>query len=572
MYGDSGSASIDTNFYSNGWHTIYAYSYDENGNISPESYVNVYINNTGFFPSGDPSVQINAPDEGTTVWGVWDVSLSAYDDFSSISQINYGIDGVPMGTIYGNEGDFNMYTEAYYNGWHTVYAYSIDYAGNVSPTVYTDVYVENIGGGGNPGRFIIPGPKQPTNCFVPSVNETLALLTWDLVVDAVAYVIVYNDPTLVIVADASHPSPAATAKPAPLTCSSKSGVKSIEVGKVNNYSMTGLAGNSQYNVVVCAKDSKGNLSAPAATNFKTLASAVTGAPAPTSLNATNITKTGMSLNWTSGGLSTTGFQVSYLAGKKAPASCKLGTILQAGKATTLAVSKLKPSTNYTFMVCSKDAKGDLTAGPSVSVLTSALPIAQPAKNLTDSAILPTSLNLSWVSGGGTISGYHVVYQAGAVAPKNCKTGKVLSAGKKTSVTVRSLIQDTEYTFMVCALDASGAPVPGPSLTATTALSPAPAPKAFHATAIKTNQLTLDWASGKGVTTGFVISYLPGKKAPTSCSQGTVLQPGDATSYVLSGLTPASFYSFMICSKNSAGTLTNGPKLVSKTAALPKAKK
>lgn len=67
-----------------------------------------------------------------------------------------------------------------------------------------------------------------------------------------------------------------------------------------------------------------------------------------------------------------------------------------------------------------------------------------------------SVQLSWTSGGGTTTGFVVVWAAGATAPSDCTatTSERATGISASPYTVSSLVEGTQYSFRVCATDGS----------------------------------------------------------------------------------------------------------------------
>jgi hypothetical protein len=94
-------------------------------------------------------------------------------------------------------------------------------------------------------------------------------------------------------------------------------------------------------------------------------------PNPTGLTPTVNSYSQITLNWTSGGGTTTAFQIAYQAGATAPADCNSGTVISSGvvgAATSYPISSLQPGTQYSFRVC---AVGSVAGALSGGVTTNA---------------------------------------------------------------------------------------------------------------------------------------------------------------------------------------------------------
>jgi hypothetical protein len=96
-------------------------------------------------------------------------------------------------------------------------------------------------------------------------------------------------------------------------------------------------------------------------------------PNPTGLGAVATNYTTVTLNWTSGGGSTVGFQVAYQLGSTAPSDCNSGTVISSGiigAATTYGVTGLLAGSTYSFRVCAAGAvAGTYSTGVTVTQAT-----------------------------------------------------------------------------------------------------------------------------------------------------------------------------------------------------------
>src|SRR5690606_7751951 len=117
------------------------------------------------------------------------------------------------------------------------------------------------------------------------------------------------------------------------------------------------------------------------------------------------------------------------------------------------------------------------------------------------------------------------YQAGAVAPLSCSDGTQIGEGSinGTAHVVSGLNASTQYTFLICAINANATPAPSPGVAATATTSSMPPPpqaSGLSATAISADRIDLEWTSGGGSTAGFRIAYQTGATPPASCGAGT----------------------------------------------------
>jgi hypothetical protein len=303
-------------------------------------------------------------------------------------------------------------------------------------------------------------------------------------------------------------------------------------------------------------------------------------PDPTSLTAIASSATEIDLSWASGGGTTSGYRISYLAGATAPGNCSTsgGAILiDANRitGTSFPVTSLNDDTEYSFRVCAADSHSPTTIsrGVTKSATTLSLPPPNPS-GLTAMPVSPSQIDLSWTSGGGATSGYRIAYRTGS-DPGDCATGTVIDessiSGPLYSVT--GLSANTTYYFHVCAINSNPTPdvSSGASASATTLLAPPADPMGLTAVPISAAEIDLSWSSGGGTTSGYRIAYQTASY-PADCATGNVINESaiSGTSYNVTGLSPGTQYFFRVCAINANITpdVSGGATASAATQALP----
>ena len=153
--------------------------------------------------------------------------------------------------------------------------------------------------------------------------------------------------------------------------------------------ITGLANNTSYTVVVAAVNAVGTGTANATVVEKTLNATVPGAPKISSVTSSG---TGIVISWTAptvnGGLTFTGYNVTAQAADGSTISCPTVS----GTATTCTIANAVPATAYTISVAAVSAAGTGTAATQ-SFTTAATP----------APVLPTAIIVTFVKNTTTLT-------------------------------------------------------------------------------------------------------------------------------------------------------------------------
>lgn len=355
-------------------------------------------------------------------------------------------------------------------------------------------------------------PSAPANLAASNITQNTLTLNWDVSTDNVG-----------VTAYDVH----------------QDGVKingSLVAG--TTYNVTGLSALVTYNFHVVARDAANNTSANS--NTVSVTTPDTQAPtAPTNLAASAVTQTSMTISWTAStdNVGVTGYDIFE-------DGIKINTSLVT--TTSYDVSGLTTNTSYAFYIQAWDAAGNSSNSSTVNFSTLPPPDFEAPTaptNLATSAITQSSLSLNWTASTDNVgvTGYDV-YQ------NNVKINA--SIVTTTSYNVTDLIALTSYDFYVVARDAAGnTSEASNTVNVTTPDTLAPtAPTGLAASNITATSLTLNWnASTDNIAvTGYDI-YQNGNKINTSAVT--------ATTYNVTGLSQASFYSFYVRALDGAANVS-----------------
>lgn len=180
------------------------------------------------------------------------------------------------------------------------------------------------------------------------------------------------------------------------------------------------------------------------------------------------------------------------------------------------------------------------------------------ENLVVTPVSSTTIELEWEAPDDNAKSYRISYVPGDVPPKDCNSGTIVnenqsSAISETKLEVSGLTPGTEYSFTVCSNNRRNIISNGTSVTASTLAPPPPNVIGLSATPISSTEIQLDWTSGGGSTTNYVISYQAGASAPADCDSGTLISAENitGTSHNFAGLLASTQYSFKVCAKNDS---------------------
>lgn len=305
-----------------------------------------------------------------------------------------------------------------------------------------------------------------------------------------------------------------------------------------SYTATGLSAATAYQFYVRALDAAGNVSANS--NTASITTPDTQAPtAATNLSASSITRTSFTLGWTAAtdNVGVTGYDIYQN-------NVKINTALVT--TTNYAVSGLAENTSYSYYVQARDAAGNTSSSSPLSVTTLPPPDTQAPTAptaLSTANITQSSVQLSWAAATDNVgvTGYDV-YQNGV---------KVNSANiTTTTYTTTGLSANVSYTFYVVAKDAAGnLSVASNSVNIITPDTQAPnAPTGLTASNITSTGATINWNAATdnvGVTSYDV--FQNGVKINSTAI--TTL------SYIVTGLTQATTYSFTVKASDAAGNIS-----------------
>jgi len=163
------------------------------------------------------------------------------------------------------------------------------------------------------------------------------------------------------------------------------------------------------------------------------------------------------------------------------------------------------------------------------------------------------VNLVWTDNSTSESGFDIERCSGAGCTSFVQIAQV--GANVTSYGDASLTSSTSYTYRVRAFDATSTSAYSNSASATTAASTtstAPAaPANLTAAAASASSIQLGWTDNSSNETGFRIERCTGSNCTSFTLVTTV--PSNATSFVDSGLSRMTYYSYRVSAVNGSGS-------------------
>jgi len=309
-----------------------------------------------------------------------------------------------------------------------------------------------------------------------------------------------------------------------------------------SYTDGGLTANTLYSYRVKATNAGGD-SAPSNT-----AQARTNPVAPgnpTNLTATALSQTSVSLNWTIGTGTETGFKLER--------KLEGGTYAQIGTAPAGATSAtdngVSAGATYVYRIRATNAGGDSPYSNEATV--TALPNLPGAPTqLTVTALSQTSLKLDWNDNSSDETGFEIERTVNGVGAAAVSTNFSVDPNV-TTFTDTGLSPNSSYSYRVRAINIAGPSAWSSSVTGTTLPNTPTAPSNLTVTVRSLSALALKWTDNSSTETGFKIERRLGasKTAPFD----KVAEVGsNVTEWVDTSVTEGETYTYRVRAINSGG--------------------
>jgi len=236
-------------------------------------------------------------------------------------------------------------------------------------------------------------------------------------------------------------------------------------------------------------------------------------------------------------------------------TCTSGTAAYSGGALAFTHTGLTNGVVYAYRLCPVDGAGNVGAGitasarpaPEMTPPTGSVAINAGAAFVTRAAV---TLTLSAADPSG-VTGMCISNTATCTTWEAYATSKAWTLGSSNGpVTVYAWFKDKYENAMLTPVKAT-----------TTVDSTLPVDGTFTGTqgAVGSKQLNLSWTAATDVNgiSGYKLVFAPGTAAPASCSTGVSIYSGAGQSFIHTGLTLGSSYSYRLCSVDKAGNVSAG---------------
>ena len=325
--------------------------------------------------------------------------------------------------------------------------------------------------------------------------------------------------------------------------------------------LSGLTPDTTYYFRVVNIDASGNTAVSSANTFTTLTAPDTTAPVLSNILAVGVTSNSSTLTWTTNEAATT--QVQY------------GTTATYGSTTTenpslltahsQVLNGLNASTTYHFSVHSRDAAGNVAVSGDLTFTTSpaADTTAPVISGIAASNSTPSTTIITWGTNEPATSQveYGLTSSYGSPTPLD---GTLVTSH---STTLSGLTLSTTYHYRVRSSDAAGNAAASSDQTFTTSPATDTTPPIISGVTSGTVTATsaeITWTTNEAATS--LVQYGTTSSVPLSSALNTT--PVTTHSRSLSGLVPATAYSYRVVSADTTGNTATSGLFTFTTSAAP----
>lgn len=310
-------------------------------------------------------------------------------------------------------------------------------------------------------------------------------------------------------------------------------------GNSSPIAITGLTSATAYTFTVTATNSIGTSSPSQASNSITTDYINPNSPgAPTIGTATKTGSSTATVAYTAPA-SNGGYAITSYTAVSTPSGIT-GTLSQAGSGT-ISITGLTPGGDYTFIVFATNSQGaGINSSASNSITTDAAAPGAPTigtATKTGSTTATVSFTEPSVTNGAAVTSYTVT----------SSPGSVVATGNASPITVTGLTVATAYTFTVTATNSAGTSVPSAATNQIVSDAVAPgAPIIGTATKLSSTSARIAFTAPASDGGAAISTYT------VSSTPGNIVASAATSPITITGLTPATAYTFTVKATNFVG--------------------
>lgn len=310
-------------------------------------------------------------------------------------------------------------------------------------------------------------------------------------------------------------------------------------GTSSPITLTGLTSATAYTFTVTATNSIGTSSPSQASNSVTTDYINPNSPGqPTIGTATKTGSTTATVAYTAPA-SNGGYAITSYTAVSTPGGIT-GTLSQAGSGT-ISVTGLTPGADYTFIVFATNSQGaGINSSASNTITTDAAAPGAPTIGVatkTGSTTATVSFSEPSVTNGAAVTGYTVT----------STPGSIVATGNASPITVTGLSVATAYTFTVTATNSAGTSVPSAATNQIVSDATAPgAPTIGTATKLSSTSARIAFTAPASNGGASISTYT------VTSTPGNIVASAGTSPITITGLTPATAYTFTVKATNYVG--------------------
>ena len=277
---------------------------------------------------------------------------------------------------------------------------------------------------------------------------------------------------------------------------------------------------------------------------------------PSSLAASGITKSGLTLTWDDNSSNETGFKIERSLASSTGFSEIASTL---ANVTIYQDNSLQPSTTYYYRIKAFNADGSSDYTTDISVTTIALQIPSPPSGLIASQIDYTWATVFWTDNANNENGFEL--ERSGPGDLSIKSIILLSANTSNYID-RELVMDGVYRYRIRSINSDGNSGWSNVIEVVTPkILPPVAPTRLKSTKYTEKSISVCWDDNSDNEDSFIITR---SLAADSSSAVNIAVNANDTSFTDTSLVGSTTYQYTIIARNLAGTSSTSNKNVATT--------